>query len=63
MTVTGPMGTEGGCVREGEYSVPEGSGHGTGCPGQWSGPQAAGVQGAFGTMLSEIWFNFGWPRV
>jgi len=32
----------------GKGSAPESGGHGTGCPGQWAWPQAAGAQGAFG---------------
>lgn len=37
----------------GKGSSPEGSGHGTGCPGQWSWSQAAEIQGAFG-QCSQI---------
>ena len=32
----------------GTRCAPEGGEHGTGCPGQWAQPQAAGVQGVFG---------------
>ena len=32
----------------GKGSAPEGSGHGTGCPGQWARSLSARVQGAFG---------------
>jgi len=60
---TGPKGMAWSCVKVGpgwmlgKGSSPEGSGHGAGSPRQWSWPQAAGVQGAFG-QRSEIWFSF-----
>jgi len=47
MTVTGPKGTVWSCVREesdwglGKGSSLEDGEHGTGCPGQWSWPEAA----------------------
>ena len=41
----------------GTGSVPEGSGHGTGCPGQWAWPQAARVQ-AFGQCSQTQGLNF-----
>ena len=49
----------------GTGSAPEGGGHGTGCPGLWAQPQAAGVQGLFDTALSHgVWILGGavWSR-
>ena len=53
VTETGPEGTAWICQGRGIWglgtgSTPEGSGHGTGCPGLWARPQAARVQGVFG---------------
>ena len=44
----------------GKGSSPESSGHGAGCPGQWSWHQADGVQEAFGQHSEKQGLNFGW---
>ena len=52
-TATGPEGMAWSCVRggsgsgSGKGSALEGSGHGTGCPGQWARPQIDGTLEAF----------------
>ena len=49
VTETGPEAMAWNCIREGsgwmlgKSPSLEGSGHGTGSPGQWSSPQVAGV--------------------
>ena len=72
VTATGWEGIAWSCVRDGsgwiseEGSAPEGGGgggHGTGCPGQWSQPQAARVQGVFGQCSQAFGLNFGWSCV
>lgn len=36
--------------------IPESSGHGTECPGQWAQPRAAGAQGALNNALThQVW--------
>lgn len=47
----------------GNGSAPEGSGHGTACPGQWARPQAAGAQGAFGHRSQTLGLDIGWSCV
>jgi len=49
--------------RLGKGSSPENSGHGTGCPGQWSRPQGIGVQRVFGQHSQTYYLIFGWPCV
>lgn len=42
----------------GKGSALESGGHGTGCPGQWSQPQAARVLGCLNNALSHmVWFG------
>jgi len=62
VTVTEPKGMALSCVRGrsgwglGKGSSLEDGGHGTDCSGQWSQPQAAGVQRAFVSALRhEVW--------
>ena len=47
----------------GEGPSPEGSGHGTGFPGQWSQPHSAGVQVAFRQCPQIYSPIFGWSCV
>ena len=44
----------------GKGSSPEGGGHGTGCPGQWSWHRADGVQEAPGQSSQTYGLIFGW---
>jgi len=66
MAAAAPKRTARSCIRVrlgwvlGKGSSPEGSGHGTGCPGQWSWPEAARVQGALGQGSQTQGLNFGW---
>lgn len=61
-----PLGIALSCVRGGsgwvlgKGSSPEGGGHGTGSPGQWSHPQAAGDQEAFVQCSQTKSLDFGW---
>ena len=47
----------------GKESAAEGSGHGTGCPGQWAWLRAARVQEAFGHCSQTYSLIFGWSCV
>jgi len=39
----------------GKGSAPEGGGHGTGCPGQWSGPKLLELKGCLDSGLNFEW--------
>ena len=43
--------------------APEGSGHGTGCPGQWARPESAGIQEASGQCSKTQGLNVEWSCV